>query len=245
LGGGPVDPGKGWLTLAPSALAFDKGYPEPQAMTEVQIKEVKEAFVQAARYSLEAGFKVIEIHMAHGYLLHEFLSPLSNHRGDGYGGSFEHRIRFPLEVVRAVRAVWPDDLPLLVRISATDWAEGGWSGDDSVQLARRLKTLEVDLVDCSTGGLVPYAKIPAGPGFQVPFSAKIRHEAGVATGAVGFITEAGHAEALLSTGEADVVFLARETLRDPYWALHAAQELEVDVPWPKQYERARRRHSWR
>ena len=246
LGGKPLDTAsRGWKpVLAPSALAFDKGYPEPHAMTEVDLKSVREAFVQAAKFSLEAGFQVIEIHMAHGYLLHEFLSPLSNHRGDGYGGGFEQRLRFPLEVTRAVRAVWPEHLPLFVRISATDWVEGGWNGEDSVQLARRLKILGVDLIDCSTGGLVPYAKIPAAPGFQVPFSAKVRREAGIATGAVGFITEAAHAEAILATGEGDVVFLARETLRNPYWALHAAQELGIDMPWPKQYERAKIKHSW-
>ncbi|HVC49486.1 MAG TPA: NADH:flavin oxidoreductase/NADH oxidase [Burkholderiales bacterium] len=245
LGGGPLgEASRGWQPMAPSAFAFDNGYPEPLAMTEAQLKSVKEAFVQSAQFSLDAGFQVLEIHMAHGYLLHEFLSPLSNHRSDGYGGGFEQRLRYPLDVARAVRAVWPENLPLFVRISATDWVDGGWSGEDSVQLARRLKTLGVDLIDCSTGGLVPHAKIPAGPGFQVPFSAKVRREAGVATGAVGFITEAEHAEAIVATGEGDVVFLAREALRDPYWALHAAHRLGAEMVWPKQYDRARIKHSW-
>ena len=229
----------GWQPLAPSALPFDDASPVPRAMTAAEIAEVSAQFVNAARRSLAAGFKVIELHMAHGYLCHQFLSPLSNRRTDGYGGGLENRMRFPLEVARAVRDAWPAELPLFVRISATDWTEGGWSADDSVELARRLKTTGVDLVDCSSGGAVPHARVPVGPGYQTPFAARVRAEAGIATGAVGMITAAAQAEQIVATGQADAVLLARELLRDPYWPLHAARRLGADVAWPVQYLRAK------
>jgi 2,4-dienoyl-CoA reductase-like NADH-dependent reductase (Old Yellow Enzyme family) len=238
-GGKPLEESEGgWETLAPSAVPFGR-YAVPRAMTLDEIETVRQQFVDGARRSLEAGFEVVELHMAHGYLLHEFLSPLSNRREDEYGGDFAGRTRFPLEVAEAVRRVWPDELPLFVRISATDWAEGGWDLRQSVEFAARLSEIGVDLVDCSSGGLVPGVKIPAGPGYQVPFAAAIRKESGVATGAVGMITEPLQAEEIISKGEADVVFLARAMLRDPYWALHAAKTLGVDTPWPIQYERAK------
>jgi 2,4-dienoyl-CoA reductase-like NADH-dependent reductase (Old Yellow Enzyme family) len=207
-------------------------------MSADDIEAVVEQFADAARRSLDAGFEVIEIHMAHGYLLHEFLSPLSNRRRDNYGGSPEARAKFPLQVAEAVRRVCPASLPLFVRISATDWAEGGWDLPQSIQFSRRLKELGADLIDCSSGGLVPGAKIPVGPGYQTPFAAAIRKEAGIATGAVGMITEARQAEQIISGGEADAVFLARAMLRDPYWPLHAAKALDVDVTGPVQYGRA-------
>jgi 2,4-dienoyl-CoA reductase-like NADH-dependent reductase (Old Yellow Enzyme family) len=227
-----------WPTLAPSALAFGN-YPAPVEMTAQDIERVTREFEEAARRSLEAGFEVAEIHMAHGYLLHEFLSPLSNKREDEFGGSLEGRMRFPLRVAEAVRRIWPERLPLFVRISATDWVEGGWDMEQSVELSRRLREAGADLIDCSSGGLVPGAKITVGPGYQVPFAARIRDEAQVATGAVGMITEAHQAEEIISQGKADVVFLARAMLRDPYWALHAAKTLGSDIPWPVQYERAK------
>ncbi|HEX8749242.1 MAG TPA: NADH:flavin oxidoreductase/NADH oxidase, partial [Pyrinomonadaceae bacterium] len=203
-----------WPTLAPSALAFGH-YPVPLEMTVQDIERVTREFEEAAQRSLRAGFEVAEIHMAHGYLLHEFLSPLSNRREDEYGGSLEGRMRFPLRVAEAVRRVWPERLPLFARISATDWVEGGWDLGHSVELSRRLREAGVDLIDCSSGGLVPGAKITVGPGYQVPFAARIREEARVATGAVGMITEAHQAEEIISQGEADIVFLARAMLRDP------------------------------
>ncbi len=239
-GSGEVPPQRGgWQTLAPSALPFDQGYPHPREMTLVDIRAVVDSFAAAASLAHQAGFQVVEIHMAHGYLLHSFLSPLSNRRTDGYGGSLEHRTRAPLEVVRGVRASWPADLPLLVRVSATDWADGGWDLEQTVVLARRLKELGVDLVDCSSGGLVPGAKIPAGPGYQTPFAAAVRREAGIATAAVGMITDPAQAEQIIATGQADAIFMAREFLRDPYWPLHAARALDVDVGWPVQYVRAK------
>ncbi len=192
----------------------------------------------AAKRADKAGFDVVEIHAAHGYLLHEFLSPLANQRIDQYGGSFDNRIRLLLEVADAVRAVWPEHLPLFVRISATDWAEGGWTPDESVELARRLSDHGVDLVDVSSGGQVPHAKIPVGPGFQVPFAARIRRETGMPTAAVGMITEAKQANEIIANGEADIVLLAREMLRDPYWPLHAAAALGETASWPVQYLRA-------
>jgi 2,4-dienoyl-CoA reductase-like NADH-dependent reductase (Old Yellow Enzyme family) len=210
-------------------------------MTTGDIEGVVEGFARAARRSLEAGFRVIELHMAHGYLLHQFLSPLANRREDAYGGPFENRVRLPLEVAEAVREAWPEELPLFVRISATDWVEGGWSLEDSVKLARRLGEIGVDLVDCSSGGVVPNAKIEVRPGYQVPFAEVVRREAGVLTGAVGLITEPQQAEEIVASGRADVVLLARQLLRDPYWPLHAARALGVDVPWPPQYERAKPR----
>jgi 2,4-dienoyl-CoA reductase-like NADH-dependent reductase (Old Yellow Enzyme family) len=196
-------------------------------------------FAEAAARALQAGFQVVEVHMAHGYLLHGFLSPLSNHRTDEFGGGLEARIKFPQTVAAAVREVWPDSLPMFVRISATDWVEEGWDLEQSIAFARRLRATGVDLIDCSSGGTVPEAKIPAGPGFQVPFSAAIRREAKIVTGAVGLITNAQQAEQTLVCGDADAVFLGREMLRNPYWPLRAAKELGVDVSWPVQYERAK------
>jgi 2,4-dienoyl-CoA reductase-like NADH-dependent reductase (Old Yellow Enzyme family) len=228
----------GWTPVAPSAVAFGEGYAVPHALDAGGLSEIVKAFADGARRALAAGFDVVEIHAAHGYLLHEFLSPLANQRTDAYGGSLENRMRLPLEVVEAVRAVWPEQLPLFVRISATDWADGGWNVDESVALAQELRERGVDLVDVSSGGLVPFAKIPVGPGFQVPFAARIRQEAGVATAAVGMITEAAQANAIVSSGEADMVLLARELLRDPYWPVHAAATLGETATWPKQYLRA-------
>jgi 2,4-dienoyl-CoA reductase-like NADH-dependent reductase (Old Yellow Enzyme family) len=228
----------GWRVVAPSALRFDEGYAEPQALSEPQIAAVVRAFADAARRARAAGFRVIELHAAHGYLLHEFLSPLSNQRTDRFGGSFENRTRLMCEVVSAIRAVWPETLPLFVRISATDWADGGWDIEQSVELARALKALGVDLVDCSSGGLVPHARVPAGPGYQVPFAERIRREAEIPTGAVGLITEPAQAEDIIRKGQADLVLLAREMLRDPYWPLRAARVLDQPTSWPAQYLRA-------
>ena len=238
-GSGAVAPEKGgWQPIAPSAEAFQPDYPMPAAMTHEDIAAVGAAFVAATRRALAAGFQLIELHYAHGYLMHEFLSPLSNHRTDEYGGSFENRTRFALETARAVRAVWPAGLPLFVRISATDWVPGGWDIDEAVELSRRLAALGVDLIDCSSGGLAPQQKIPVGPGYQVPFAERIRREAEVKTGAVGLITTAQQAEEIVGSGKADVVLLAREFLRDPYFALHAARLLGEKVPGPVQYGRA-------
>ncbi len=225
----------GWPTVAPSAIAFDETYSVPAALDLAGIAQVVEAFENAARRALRAGFKVIEIHAAHGYLLHEFLSPLSNKREDGYGQSLENRMRLPCDVARRIRALMPRELPLFMRISASDWADGGWDVGQSVVLARELKKIGVDLIDVSSGGAVPKVKIPAGKGYQVPFAAQIRREAEIATGAVGFIIEATHAEEILASGEADLVFLARELLREPYWTIKAQRELGVDAGWPLQY----------
>ena len=227
-----------WQTVAPSAIPFSESYSTPKALDESEIANTVRAFSNAARRADAAGFDLVEIHGAHGYLLHEFLSPLANQRTDQYGGSFDNRTRMPLEVVSAVRAAWPKHLPLFMRISATDWAEGGWTPDESVELARKLREHGVDLVDVSSGGLVPHAKIPAGPGFQVPFAERVRKEAGVPTAAVGLITEAQQANEIIAKGQADLVLLAREMLRDPYWALHAAEELGEKASWPVQYLRA-------
>ncbi len=241
-GGHPVLASEGgWQPLAPSPSSFAPDSPVPAALGGADIDRVVEEFADAARRSLDAGFRVAEIHMAHGYLLHEFLSPLSNRRDDEYGGSLENRWRFPLRVARVVREVWPQDLPVFVRISATDWVEGGWDLVQSVQLARRLKALGIDLIDCSSGGVIPDARIAPGPGFQVPFATAIRNEAEIATGAVGFVTEPFQAEQIVATGLADAVLLARQLLRDPYWPLHAARALGFDLPWPVQYERAKLR----
>ncbi len=229
----------GWQPIAPSPLAFGPGSPQPREMGPADLERIVEQFEASARRALQAGFKVVEVHMAHGYLLHQFLSPLSNKRSDSYGGSLENRMRFPLEVARRVREVWPEDLPVMVRLSVTDWVDGGWDLAQSLELCRHLKALGVDLVDCSTGGLVPDAVIPAAPGFQTPFAAAIRKEVGIATGAVGLITAAVQAEQIIATGSADVVLLARELLRDPYWPIHAAGELKVEYHWPVQYERAK------
>lgn len=231
----------GWQVVAPSAIAFSDSYPQPVALDAAGIKKVIADFRSATERSLAAGFKVIEIHAAHGYLLHEFLSPLSNQRTDTYGGSFENRIRLLLEVVAAVRQVLPEDYPLFVRISATDWTEGGWTADESVQLATWLRDRGVDLVDASTGGNVEKAQIPVGPGYQVEFAERIKREVGIATGAVGMITTAAESEKIVASGQADLVLLAREELRDPYFPLHAAHELGADVTWPVQYERAKPR----
>ena len=228
----------GWMPLAPSAIPFDVGYRVPREMTSHDIEEVIRQFEDAARRSVVVGFEVIEIHMAHGYLLHEFLSQLSNKRADEYGGSMPNRLRFPLQVAHAVRSTVPASLPVFVRISATDWAEGGWDLPQSIEFAGFLKEMGIDLIDCSSGGLVPHAKIPVGPGYQVPFAAAIRKEVGIPTGAVGLITEARQAEQIIASGEANAVFLARAMLRDPYWANHAAKELEVEGAWPVQYARA-------
>ncbi len=234
-----ADTAGGWPTLAPSAIAFGGSLGRvPAAMTDADLARVQADFAAAARRARAAGAEWLEVHAAHGYLLHEFLSPLSNRRMDLYGGSFENRIRFPREVVRAVREVWPENLPLTVRFSCTDWAEGGWTIDESVELARRLKSEGVDLIDCSSGGAVPDAKIPAAPGYQVPFAARIRREAGIATAAVGLITGAAQADAIVRAGDADLVLLARESLRDPNWPLRAAKELGATALPPRQYLRA-------
>jgi 2,4-dienoyl-CoA reductase-like NADH-dependent reductase (Old Yellow Enzyme family) len=231
----PLDAG-GWPAFGPSALAFE-GYQAPSAMTLAAIANVVQDFVRAAERALLAGFKVVEIHAAHGYLLHQFFSPLSNQRDDQYGGSFENRIRLTLEVVRAVRAVWPQDLPLWVRVSATDWTEGGWTIDDTVALSRHLKEAGADLIDVSSGGNV-LATIPVGAGYQTSLCEQVRRQTGMATGAVGMITEPAQADHIIRTGQADVVLLARELLRDPYWPLRAAPAVHQKIHWPEQYERA-------
>jgi 2,4-dienoyl-CoA reductase-like NADH-dependent reductase (Old Yellow Enzyme family) len=228
----------GWTPVAPSAVRFSDTYPNPRELTPEEIRGLAFSFAEAAERALDAGFRVLEIHSAHGYLFHEFLSPLSNLRQDCYGGSFENRTRLLREAVGAVRTKWPAELPLFVRISSTDWTEGGWDIDQSVELARALKQLDVDLVDCSSGGNVATAKIPMGPGYQTPFAERIRRDAGIMTGAVGLITSPIQAEHIIHTGQADLVFLAREMLRDPYWPLRAARELGAAVPYPVQYARS-------
>ncbi len=239
-GGAPLQSGAGgWQAIAPSPLPFSAQGPAPQEMNQQDIDAVAARYVAAAERSLAAGFEAVEIHMAHGYLLHEFLSPLSNRRADGYGGSLENRMRLPLRVADAVRRIWPDSLPVLARISATDWMEGGWDLAQSITLARELKTLGIDLIDVSSGGLLAQAQAPIAPGFQTPFAAAIRAEAGIAVGTVGLITEAMQAEHILVTGQADAVFIGRELLRNPYWPLQAARELGDDIPWPPQYQRAK------
>ena len=230
----------GWSPLvAPSAIPFAEGYQTPVALDEAGIRSLVASFTDAARRALDAGVQVIEIHAAHGYLINEFLSPLSNTRTDAYGGSFENRTRFLRQIVEAVRAVWPDNLPLFVRISATEWTDGGWDIEQSVELARAIAPLGVDLIDCSSGGNVPRVRIPLGPGYQVPLAARVRAESGVPTGAVGLITSAPQADEIVRSGKADLVFLAREELRDPYFPLHAARELGAHIAWPKQYLRAK------
>ncbi len=239
-GGGPVPREQGgWLPVAPSAIPFADGYPTPAALDLQGVRAIASAFATAAGRARAAGFRAIEVHAAHGYLLHQFLSPVSNRRDDAYGGSFENRTRLVREVVAAVRAVWPDALPLLVRISATDWVPGGWDLDQSVELVRGLVPLGVDLVDVSSGGLVPSAQVPAGPGYQAGFAERIRREAKVMTGAVGMITTPEQADHVVRSGQADLVLLAREMLRDPHFPLRAARVLGKDGPWPKQYERGR------
>jgi 2,4-dienoyl-CoA reductase-like NADH-dependent reductase (Old Yellow Enzyme family) len=239
-GGAAVAPGQpgGWQVVAPSAVPFLEGGPTPRELTPADIGRVVEAFAAAAQRSLDAGFEVIEIHGAHGYLINQFLSPLSNFRTDEYGGSLENRVRFVLEIAKAVRREIGPKVPLFLRISATDWAEGGWTIDDSVELGHRVKPLGVDLIDCSSGGNAAGAKIPVEPGYQVEFAARIRRETGLLTGAVGLITTAEQAESFVHSGQADLVLLAREFLRDPYFAVHAAQRLGVQVALPKQYLRA-------
>jgi len=228
-----------WQPVAPSPIPFREGDPIPHELSASEIDEIVEQFVRSTRLAQRAGFRVVELHMAHGYLLHEFLSPLCNTRRDEYGGSIENRMRFPLRVAERVRATWPDDLPLFVRISASDWADGGWDLAQSIEFAKRLRDLGVDLIDCSSGGAVLGAKVEIGPGYQVPFARAIRAEAEVATAAVGLITEPHQAEEIITSGAADAVLLARELLRDPYWPLRAARVLGVDVAWPPQYERAK------
>jgi 2,4-dienoyl-CoA reductase-like NADH-dependent reductase (Old Yellow Enzyme family) len=239
-GGGAVRPADGgWTPVAPSAVPFSPTYPEPAALDDAGIAAIVQQFADAARRANDAGFDVIELHMAHGYLLHQFLSPLSNTRDDAWGGDFDGRARLPLEVASAVRHVWPAEKPLFVRISATDWVDGGWDLLQSVRLAAGLRDRGVDLVDCSSGGLVPGAKIPVGPGYQVPFARSVRQDGRISTGAVGMITEAAQANEIVASGSADAVLIARGMLHNPNWALHAAHELGVDVPWPVQFERAK------
>jgi len=230
---------RGWQPVGPSPIAFSEKYPVPRELSRDDIEQVVLQFIAAARRSLRAGFEAVEIHAAHGYLLHEFLSPLSNQRTDEYGGSLKNRMRLLLRVAGEVREVWPGNLPVFVRISATDWLEGGWDLPQSIELAHRLREIGIDLIDCSSGGLAPGAKIPLSPNYQVPFAQEIRNQVGIATGAVGLIVEPQQAEQIISQGQADVVLLARGMLRDPYWALHAAQALGAQIPWPPQYERAR------
>ena len=238
-GGKGLSPAEGgWIPVAPSAVKFDQGYIEPKELSIGEIDQVVTDFAKAAQRALDAGFQVIEIHAAHGYLLHEFYSPLSNFRKDEYGGSFDNRVRLVLRVAEALREVVPDNLPLFIRISATDWTEGGWDIKQSVELCRKLKALGVDLVDASSGGNVAAAKIPVGAGYQVPFAEAIRRDAGIATGAVGMIIEPAQAATIISTGQADMVFLAREMLRDPYWPRRAAQVLNAKIEPPIQYLRA-------
>ena len=238
-GGGTIDQG-GWTPVGPESEPFDPRYPVPQALDEAGIAEIVAAFAAAARRTLEAGGSVLEIHGAHGYLVHEFLSPLVNRRTDRWGGSFENRTRLAREIARAVRVVWPERLPLFVRLSATDWVDGGWDIEQTIALARVLRDDGVDLVDVSSGGAVPVAPgaIPIGPLYQTPFAERIRREAGIATGSVGMIAEPADAEAIVAGGRADLVLLARELLRDPYWPLFAARALGADVAWPPQYQRA-------
>ncbi len=240
LGGHPVEPADGgWEVVAPSAVKFDTKYQTPIALDRTGIREVIESFRQAARRSRDAGFQVIEIHAAHGYLVHQFLSPLSNHRDDEYGGSYDNRTRLLKEICRAARSEWPDRLPMFVRISSTDWIEEGWRPEDSVALAHHLSREGVDLIDCSSGGIAPGITIPAGPGYQVPFSQRIKITVPMLTAAVGFITSPSQADQIVRTELADVVLLARESLRDPYWPLHAAKALGHEGPWPSQYLRAK------
>jgi 2,4-dienoyl-CoA reductase-like NADH-dependent reductase (Old Yellow Enzyme family) len=230
----------GWLPIyAPSAIPYYEGNPAPEALDKTGIDRIRQAFVDAAHRCIAAGFDVIELHAAHGYLMHEFLSPLSNKRTDEYGGSFENRTRFVREIIADVRQVWPERLPLFVRISATDWADGGWDLDQSVELARLIGPMGVDLIDCSSGALVAGAKIPIGPLYQTQFAERIRNDTRVATGAVGLIRTPAEAEGIIAGGRADIVLLAREMLRDPYFALHASKELGGEVRWPEQYLRAK------
>lgn len=241
-GGHSLDPQqRGWRPLyAPSAIALSPAYPVPEALDLAGIQAVVRAFADAARRADQAGFDVVELHAAHGYLLHEFLSPLSNRRTDQYGGPFENRIRLLCEVVEAVRTSWPEAKPLFIRISATDWIEGGWTVDDSVRMAAKVKTLGADLIDCSSGGLLPDARIPVGPGYQVEFAGRIRREAGMLACAVGMISAPEQADTIIRSGQADLVMMAREFLREPYWPLQAARQLGQEISWPAQYRRAKK-----
>jgi 2,4-dienoyl-CoA reductase-like NADH-dependent reductase (Old Yellow Enzyme family) len=234
----PVDKG-GWLPFAPSAIKYSENYPMPKELSKDEIQAIISQFKNAAERSIAAGFQVIEIHMAHGYLIHEFLSPISNQRKDEYGGSLENRCRFAVQVAETIRETIPESIPLFARISSTDWIDGGWDIEQSVQLAEVLMNEGVDLIDCSSGGNVHNVKIPAGPGYQVPFAERIKNETGILTAAVGFITQPEQAEEIIASKKADAVLLAREFLRDPYWPLHAAKKLNVNVEWPKQYLRAK------
>lgn len=229
-----------WITEAPSAIAYKDGEPAPHELSKEEIRKIIQDFKKAAIRAKDAGFQIIELHGAHGYLVHEFLSPLSNHRNDEYGGSFENRIRFLLEITDEVRKVWNEDLPLFVRISATDWVEGGWNIEESIELSKILKTKAVDVIDCSSGGNSPGQKISLGPMYQTPFAERIKKEAGIMTGAVGLITTTEQAENIIANEQADLIFLARQLLREPYFALHAAHDLGIDIPWPPQYDRAKK-----
>jgi len=240
-GGAPLAPADGgWHAVAPSALPFAPDHATPTALEPVHLDVLPDQFVRSTKLALQAGFEALELHMAHGYLLHSFLSPLSNRRTDEYGGSLDNRLRFPLRVAQAVRAAWPAELPLLVRVSCTDWVQGGWDLPSTLEFARRLKALGVDLLDCSSGGTVPDARPPVGPGYQTRFAAAVREQTGLASGAVGLITNPEQAEHILRTGQADAVFLGRALLRDPYWPLHAATALHAGADnWPAPYQRAR------
>jgi 2,4-dienoyl-CoA reductase-like NADH-dependent reductase (Old Yellow Enzyme family) len=238
-GGKPLsDEQGGWMPVGPSPIAFAEPYRVPHELSLTEIQELVASFQAAAKRSLAAGFRWVEIHGAHGYLLHNFLSPFSNQRSDAYGGSFENRTRLYIEVARAIREVWPERLPLTARFSVTDWTEGGWDLEQSIELARLLKTEGVDLIDCSSGGNLPQAQIPIGAGYQVPFAEAIRREVGIATAAVGLITEPTHADEIVRNGRADLVLLGRELLRHPFWPQHAAKQLKQEIPTPKQYARA-------
>jgi 2,4-dienoyl-CoA reductase-like NADH-dependent reductase (Old Yellow Enzyme family) len=229
-----------WITEAPSALPYRDGEPVPHELTKEEIIKIIDDFKQATVRAIEAGFQIIELHGAHGYLLHEFLSPLSNHRKDEYGGAFENRIRFLIEIAEAVRQVWSEEKPLFLRISATDWVDGGWNIEESIELSKILKTKGVDLIDCSSGGNSPAQKISVGPLYQTPFAERIKKEAGIMTGAVGLITTAEQAEGILTNEQADLIIFARQLLREPYFPLHAAHNLDADIPWPLQYDRAKK-----
>jgi len=239
-GSGVITPDNGgWRVLGPTAEAFSPEYPVPKEMTKEDIRKVVGDFTKAAERSVNAGFRIIELHMAHGYLVHQFYSPLSNKRTDEYGGSFENRTRLAVEIAGSVRSILPVDVPLFVRISSTDWTEGGWTIEDSVKLSAILKKEGVDLIDCSSGGNVPAAKIPLGPGYQIPFAERIKKETGILTGGVGLITSPEQADMIIRNGQADIVLLGREFLREPYWPLKAAGTLKVEKPFPKHYERAK------
>ncbi len=229
----------GWQNVAPSAIPFSEGTVAPHALTIEEINQLIEDFKLAAKRAIEVGYDVVEIHAAHGYLIHEFLSPLSNQRNDTYGGAFENRIRLLVQIIESVKQVWPENKPLFVRISASDWADGGWSIEDSVMLAKVLKQKGVDVMDCSSGGAVRHQKISVGPGYQVPFAERIKKETGMLTAAVGLIDDANQAEEILTSEKADLILMAREFLRDPYFPLHAAKHIGEEIPWPKQYERAK------